>query len=68
MDQQRIIAGLEERAKAAHLPITEICRRANVHPTTFSRWKKSDRNPAPIGATLSSLAKIEAVLLAAEAA
>lgn len=68
MDQQTIVAEIEGRAKAAQLPIADICRRADVHPTTFSRWKKSARNPSPIGATLASLAKIDAVLKTAEVA
>lgn len=68
MDQQAIIADIEARAEAAGLPIAEVCRRANVHPTTFSRWKRSARNPSPIGATLGTLAKLEAALAQASAA
>lgn len=66
MDQQEIIAALECRASAIALPMSEICRRAGVHPTTFSRWKLSKRNPLPIGATLSSLNKLEGAMVAAE--
>lgn len=58
MDQQDIITGIEERAAKLQLPISELCRQANVHPTTFSRWKKSDKNPAPIGATIKSLSAL----------
>lgn len=68
MDQQQIIGSLEERAKRAGLTMSEACRRADVHPTTFSRWKESEKNPTPVGATLSSLSKLEAVIAAAEAA
>lgn len=68
MDQQKIIADIEERAQRANLSISELCRQADLHPTTFSRWKKSERNPEPIGATLASLSKLEEVLAAAEAA
>ncbi|WP_443025822.1 transposase [Sphingomonas sp. Leaf257] len=46
--------------------MTEVCRRAGVHPTTFSRWKQSAKNPDPIGATLASLSKIEAAVRTAE--
>ena len=58
MDQQDIIATIEERAAKLRLPISELCRQANVHPTTFSRWKMSEKNPAPIGATIRSLSAL----------
>lgn len=58
MDQQDIIAELEERAAKLQLSINELCQNAGVHPTTFSRWKKSEKNPQPIGATLKSLSAI----------
>ncbi len=66
MDQQTIIAELEDRAKALGLSISEVCKDANVHPTTFSRWKLSDKNSDPIGATIKSLSAIDAVLSKAE--
>jgi transcriptional regulator with XRE-family HTH domain len=67
MDQQTIIAEIERRAAALHLSISEVCRRAKVHPTTFSRWKLSENNPDPIGATIKSLRAITGVLDQAEA-
>lgn len=67
MDQQAIIAELEDRAKAVGLPISEVCRRANLHPTTFSRWKHSDKNSDPIGATIKSLSALDEVLKEEEA-
>jgi transposase-like protein len=67
MDQQTIIAELEARAKAVGLSMSEVCRRANVHPTTFSRWKLSARNSDPIGATVRSLSLLDEVLSSAEA-
>lgn len=62
MDQQDIIATVESRAAKLGLSINEVCQEAGVHPTTFSRWKKSDKNPQPIGATLRSLSAITEVL------
>jgi hypothetical protein len=62
MDQQDIISEIEDRAAKLHLSIGELCRQANVHPTTFSRWKKSEKNPDPIGATIKSLSKMIEVL------
>lgn len=67
MDQQEILAALEARAKAVGLPISEACRRAGIHPTTFSRWKASDKNPEPKGATINSVGQIERVIAEVEA-
>lgn len=67
MDQQQIIADIEARAKAAGLTIAEACARAELHPTTFSRWKASERNPSPVNATLGSINRLRAVVDAAEA-
>jgi hypothetical protein len=55
MDQQEIIAEIEGRAVKLGVPISRLCEQAGIHPTTFSRWKLSDKNPDPIGATLKSL-------------
>lgn len=68
MDQQTIINELEARAQAVGLPISEVCRKANIHPTTFSRWKHSPKNPDPVGATIKSLSALDEVLRNAEAA
>ncbi|MDE2434705.1 MAG: transposase [Sphingomonadales bacterium] len=68
MDQQEIIASLESRARTAGLAMSEVCRRANIHPTTFSRWKQSEKNPDPIGATIKSLSALDDVLKQTEAA
>jgi hypothetical protein len=62
MDQQDIIAAIEERAAKLQLSISEVCQQAKVHPTTFSRWKRSEKNPHPIGATIKSLSAITDVL------
>lgn len=68
MDQQEIIANLEARARRIGLPMAEVCKRAGIHPTTFSRWKLSERNPAPKGATIASVEKLVRVIDAAERA
>jgi transcriptional regulator with XRE-family HTH domain len=62
MDQQDIIAAIESRAAKLDLSISELCQEAGVHPTTFSRWKKSEKNPQPIGATIRSLSALTDVL------
>lgn len=63
MEQQSIITDIEERAKSLGFTMEEVCKGAGLHPTTFSRWKRSERNPNPIGATLASLGKIDAFLV-----
>jgi transcriptional regulator with XRE-family HTH domain len=67
MDQQTVIADMEARAEAAKVSIRQVCVKAGVHPTTFSRWKQSEKNPEPIGATLQSLGKLDAALRQFEA-
>ncbi len=70
MNQEAIIADIEKRARAAGFSISQVCQRAGVHPTTFSRWKRSPRNSAPISANMASIEKLYAVLkdMAAEQA
>lgn len=58
MDQQDIIREIESRAAKLELSISELCQKAGVHPTTFSRWKVSEKNPQPIGATIKSLSAL----------
>lgn len=67
MDQQDIINRLEARAKKLGVSISQLCKGAGVHPTTFSRWKLSEGNPDPVGANLKSLTAIDAALTEREA-
>lgn len=67
MDQQTVIAEMEARAQAAGVSIRQLCGSADVHPTTFSRWKLSDKNPNPIGASLQTLVRLDAALRGFEA-
>lgn len=62
MDQQEIIASIEARAEALGLPMSKVCELADIHPTTFSRWKQSEKNPEPIGATIKSLNALTSAL------
>ena len=66
MDQQQFIADFEARAKALGVSIGRVCEDAGIHPTTFSRWKASARNPEPVGASLKSLLAIDTALRARE--
>jgi hypothetical protein len=58
MDQQEIINEIERRAWEARVSISCLCQRAGLHPTTFSRWKRSADNPIPMAATTASLKKL----------
>lgn len=58
MDQESIVADIERRAFAAGVSIAALCRKAGVNPTTFSRWKPSERNPNPTSATLRAIEKL----------
>lgn len=62
MNQQQFIQDIEARAKAAGVRLGSLCISAGVHPTTFSRWKISERNPEPMAATVNALGKIMAKL------
>lgn len=62
MDQEAVIADIENKAWQAGVSIRRVCALAGVHPTTFSRWKKSERNPDPIGANLKTIQQLYSAL------
>lgn len=62
MNQDTVIADIERKAGNAGLTIREVCIRAEVHPTTFSRWKRSEKNPEPMGASLLAIGRIYAAI------
>lgn len=62
MNQESVIADIEWRARKAGVSIREVCSRAGVHNTTFSRWKKSERNPDPMGASLLAIGRLYSAL------
>lgn len=55
MDQQSIVSDIQQRAKASRISIAALCRRAGIHPDTFFKWRKSPKNPEPVGANLHSI-------------
>jgi transposase-like protein len=55
MDQQSVIRDIERRAKAARVPLAQLCRKAGIHPVTFFKWRKGPKNPDPVGANLHSI-------------
>ena len=58
MDQDAVIADIELRAREAGASIRQVCIEAGVHPTTFSRWKRSEKNPEPQGANLKLVGQL----------
>lgn len=58
MDQESVIADIERRARRVGVSIRALCLRAQVHPVTFSKWKRSERNPEPMGANLHSIGRL----------
>lgn len=67
MEQQAIIRDIERRAKAARVPLAQLCRRAGIHPATFFKWRKTPRNPDPVGANLHSIEALYRALAEIEA-
>lgn len=55
MDQQSTVIDIERRARAARVSIAQLCRRAGIHPATFHKWRKTPRNPDPVGANFHSI-------------
>ena len=62
MDQQSVIADFEERARRADVSMRQVCMKAGVAASTFSRWKVSEGNPNPVGATLASIGRLDEAL------
>lgn len=67
MDQQKTVRDIETRARLAGSSVRAVCLRANVSPSTFARWKRTDGNPDPTSMTLSTLQRIERALAEIEA-
>jgi len=57
MEQADPLDTLFARAKQHRIPMATICRRAEIDPTTPSRWKRG-RN----GATLDKVSKLHGAL------
>jgi hypothetical protein len=57
MEQADPLRALFDRAKSNRVPMAEICRRADIDPTTPSRWKRGVN-----GATLDKVEKLSAAL------
>jgi transposase-like protein len=64
MDQQEAIAEIEREARRAGFSIAALCKRAGVHPTSFSRWKRTPGNPKPASASYNAIISLRATLKA----
>ncbi len=42
---KQIISEIENRAAKLNISIAELCSRASVAPSTFSRWRKNKASP-----------------------
>lgn len=62
MDQQTVIIEIEQRAQRARVSIASLCRRVGISPSTFWRWKATELNPDPTGASLLSIGRLYAEL------
>lgn len=58
MDTQQIVLDLERRARACGLTIREVCDRAGIYQSTWTRWK-AGKNPANLGPLNRVIAVIE---------
>ncbi len=54
MDQQTIIAEIEQRASDRGVAIVLACKRAGVNPSSFYRWRKGQPGALPKIAAVSS--------------
>jgi transcriptional regulator with XRE-family HTH domain len=45
MDELLGAADIERMARAEGIPISEVCRRADIAQSTFSRWKNGKTRP-----------------------
>lgn len=57
MEHTNPIAALFESAKQHRVPMSLICKRAGVDPTTPSRWKRKKN-----GATVEAVTKLQSAL------
>ena len=64
MDQQEAIAEIEREARRNGISIAALCRRGKVHPSTFSRWKRTPGNPAPTSASYNAIMGLRSTLKA----
>lgn len=62
MDQQEAIAEIEREARRAGFSIAALCKRADIHPSTYWRWKKTRRNPKPTNASYSAIVSLRTTL------
>lgn len=67
MDYKRRISEIIGRADQIGVPLDDLCRAAEVHKSTFYRWRQEDANPR-MRSMFAALDKMDAELTGREAA
>lgn len=62
MDQQQTVADIEHRAWEERVSINFLCQKAGIYPSTFWRWKKTEKNPDPVEPNMASIRKLYSAL------
>lgn len=65
MDLQAEIKRVDERIGKSGFSIAEVCRRANIQQSSYTRWKRYAEDPDGLAGTeprVSSLKKVEKAL------
>ena len=64
MDQQEALAEIEREARRVGISIAMLCKRHGIHPSTFSRWKRTAGNPSPTAASYNDVIGLRGTLKA----
>lgn len=65
MDLQAEIKRLDDRIERSGFSIAQVCRRADIQQSSYTRWRKFANDPQGLDGTeprVSSLRKLEAAL------
>lgn len=65
MDLQAEIKRLDDRIERSGFSIAQVCRRADIQQSSYTRWRKFANDPKGLEGTeprVSSLRKLEAAL------
>ena len=65
MDLQAEIKRVDERIEKSGFSIAEVCRKANIQQSSYTRWRRFAEDPEGLAGTeprVSSLKKVEKAL------
>lgn len=60
--QQQVVSEIEDRAHSLRVSMNFVLQRANVAPSTFTRWKKEPGDPKRVGATMTLVTRLHVAL------